>query len=202
MLVASGLALFTWADISVQPEFNVAGVLLVLLSLVLNSAMDNFQEAGLHNVENPVSDTELIIYSYGFGALLLLPWLLGSGELVAAITYLVPRPLLLVQLLVSSVMGFLGAGFILALLRTTTAVTAVIATSCRKGVSLLLSFVIFSKPFTPLYVPGAALVLLGVLLHLCGWRRRPRPQLEPEQPEQLEQLEQPEQEHAPAEPPV
>ena len=42
-------------------------------------------------------------------------------------------------------------------------VVAVIVASARKGTTLLLSFLLFPKPWSPWYAVGGALVLMGVV---------------------------------------
>lgn len=54
----------------------------------------------------------------------------------------------------------------LQLVRTGGAFAAVTVTTCRKAVSIILSFMIFSKPFTFHYVYSGLLVVLGIYLNL------------------------------------
>jgi len=47
-----------------------------------------------------------------------------------------------------SLSGFFGVQAVLALIRTCGALVAVTVTTCRKAVTIVISFLLFSKPFT------------------------------------------------------
>lgn len=47
-----------------------------------------------------------------------------------------------------SITGYLGIQVVLTLVRTTGAFAAVTVTTCRKAITIIISFAFFSKPFT------------------------------------------------------
>lgn len=47
-----------------------------------------------------------------------------------------------------SVTGYLGIQVVLTLVRTTGAFAAVTVTTCRKAITIVISFIFFNKPFT------------------------------------------------------
>lgn len=65
-------------------------------------------------------------------------------------------------------MGYIGLQFILNLVKYSNAVTAVIVTSCRKTITIILSFFIFHKPFQSSYAIGFLLVCSGVIINAIG----------------------------------
>ncbi len=61
---------------------------------------------------------------------------------------------------------------VLALVRHFGAFACVTVTSFRKVLSIVLSFLLFAKPFTAEYVYSGALVLVGIYLNLAAKRLR------------------------------
>merc|ERR1712228_373241 len=59
-----------------------------------------------------------------------------------------------------------GVNVVLALVQSFGALVAVTVTTCRKAVTIVLSFVFFAKPFTSQYVWSGLLVLLGIYLNV------------------------------------
>lgn len=167
-----GLVVFSWGDFVVLPEFHLPGVVLVLLALVANSLQDNTQEQGMRRYG--ASENELLVYSFGFGALWLLPLIVVRGELRAGVLFCWQHPLVFVQILVVGVLSYVGTALILSLLRETSALVTTITTSCRKALSIIASFLLFSKPFSMNYVYGTLLVFSGILINFFArTRRRP-----------------------------
>lgn len=170
LFIFFGLVVFTWGDWAVSPSFNTPGIFLIALALSMNAAQDNFQEKGLHGYG--VSENELVVYSYGIGSLMLLPYLLVSGEFFEGLAFCMANPAAFVQIIVSSLLAYVGIVFVLALSNQTSALVAVITTSCRKALSIIASFVLFDKPFSINYIYGTVLVFTGVFFNFYGKRVR------------------------------
>ena len=64
-----------------------------------------------------------------------------------------------------SVTGYMGIQIVLSLVQSCGAFVAVVVTTCRKAVTIILSFIFFSKPFTSQYLFSGVLVLLGIYLN-------------------------------------
>ncbi|XP_067888558.1 adenosine 3'-phospho 5'-phosphosulfate transporter 2 isoform X2 [Heterodontus francisci] len=65
-----------------------------------------------------------------------------------------------------SLTGYFGISFVLALIKLFGALVAVTVTTGRKAMTIGLSFLFFSKPFTFHYVWSGLLVLLGIFLNI------------------------------------
>jgi adenosine 3'-phospho 5'-phosphosulfate transporter B3 len=61
-----------------------------------------------------------------------------------------------------------GIVFILALLELSDAFTVVFVTSLRKVLTVILSFLVFTKPFSLYYVFGFVIVCGGIILDICS----------------------------------
>ncbi|KAH3745711.1 adenosine 3'-phospho 5'-phosphosulfate transporter 2 [Pelomyxa schiedti] len=163
-LIAIGLTVVTMADINAMPTFNFFGILLISLTLIMNACQDNSQEKGMRDYG--VTENELVVYSFGIGAIMILPWLFLSNELFTALSVIAVKKFVLLEIVVAGLLAYFGTVCVLMLVKRTSALTAVITTSCRKAMSLFLSFLLFSKPFTFPYLAGAAVVFAGVVLNI------------------------------------
>uniref|UniRef100_A0A915Q6I2 Adenosine 3'-phospho 5'-phosphosulfate transporter 2 n=1 Tax=Setaria digitata TaxID=48799 RepID=A0A915Q6I2_9BILA len=70
-----------------------------------------------------------------------------------------------------SISGYLGLNAILSLVRTQGALTAVTVTTARKAITITLSFLFFSKPFTAQYLWGGLLIVIAIYLNLYSKSR-------------------------------
>ncbi|KAG8237805.1 hypothetical protein J437_LFUL002413 [Ladona fulva] len=143
-----GLSLFTLADSMVSPNFNILGVMMISSALVCDAAIGNVQEKYMKIYKAP--NTEVVLYSYaiGFMYLFIHPWETYGYGLLFSIT------------------GYLGLQVVLTLVRTCGALAAVTVTTCRKAVTIIISFAFFQKPFTFQYLWSGLLVILGIYLNV------------------------------------
>ncbi|VDK31923.1 unnamed protein product [Anisakis simplex] len=68
-------------------------------------------------------------------------------------------------------MGYLGVNVVLSLVRTSGALLAVTVTTVRKAITIVVSFVMFAKPFTSAYLWGGSIVMLSIYLNLYNKNR-------------------------------
>ena len=160
-----GLIFFTLADVSLDPSFDPAGVLLVSLALGADAVIGNVQEKTMKS--HGSSGAEMVLYSYGVGSLYLLAGLVVKGDLFDALAFCAAHPTPTYGYAFAfSIAGYLGVNFVLALVKSFGALVAVTVTTCRKAATIILSFVFFAKPFTGQYVWSGALVLVGIYLNV------------------------------------
>jgi adenosine 3'-phospho 5'-phosphosulfate transporter B3 len=163
-LLAVGLVVFTLGDISLKADFHPVGILLVIFSLVMNSVEGNMQEKGLSHYK--ASENEMVVWVYGFGALQILPFLLWNGELVDGFMFCKDNLYVLAQIVAHSLLGYFGIMFVLGLVRISSALTTVIVTSCRKALTVIFSFLLFTKPLSVYHVLGFLVFFSGVALNV------------------------------------
>ncbi|XP_067107909.1 adenosine 3'-phospho 5'-phosphosulfate transporter 2 isoform X2 [Osmerus mordax] len=165
-----GLIWFTLADSTVAPNFNVTGVMLISLALCADAAIGNVQEKAmkLHNGSN----SEMVLYSYSIGFVYILTGLLCVGGLSPAMAFCSQNLLKTYgYAFFFSLTGYFGISFVLALIKLFGALVAVTVTTGRKAMTIILSFMFFSKPFTFQYVWGGLLVVFGIFLNLYSKNR-------------------------------
>ncbi|XP_075215801.1 adenosine 3'-phospho 5'-phosphosulfate transporter 2-like isoform X1 [Lycorma delicatula] len=67
-----------------------------------------------------------------------------------------------------SLSGYLGIQIVLTLVRICGALGAVTITTCRKAITIVLSFLFFAKPFTFQYVWSGLLIVLAIYLNILS----------------------------------
>uniref|UniRef100_A0A1B6CZP9 Adenosine 3'-phospho 5'-phosphosulfate transporter 2 n=1 Tax=Clastoptera arizonana TaxID=38151 RepID=A0A1B6CZP9_9HEMI len=166
MCLSIGLTLFTLADSMVSPNFNMIGVLMISCALLCDAVIGNVQEKFMKSYG--ASNTEVVLYSYGIGFAYLLLVMLSTGGLFKGIEFCSQMPVVYGYALLFSLSGYLGIHIVLTLVTTCGALVAVTVTTCRKAVTIILSFMFFSKPFTIQYVWSGMLIILGIYLNVLS----------------------------------
>lgn len=171
VLMTAGLVSFTMVDITVQPFFTAWGVILVSMALCCDGALGNFQELAMRKLK--CSNTELLFYPYFLGFCFLLCGLVLTGRVVPSVIHFNEHPFQTYGYgFVFSLCGYFGVHFVLCLVQSHGALTAVTVTTFRKAVTMMISFSMFEKRFSMGYVWSGLLVLLGLYLSLYNKNRK------------------------------
>ncbi|CAF2710595.1 unnamed protein product [Rotaria sp. Silwood2] len=166
-----GLIFFTLADSQVQPEFDLLGVWLVCCALVADAVIGNVQEKALK--EYKPSNSEMILFSYSIGAVYLLIYDVIFGSLKEAFWLWWTYPIRsYVFTMMYSFAGYLGVNCVLNLVRHFGALIAVTVTTFRKTITIILSFIAFTKPFTFQYLWSGVIVAFGIYLNAHGQNQK------------------------------
>ncbi|CAI9725572.1 3' [Octopus vulgaris] len=160
-----GLALFTIADSTVSPNFNVYGIFIILLALCADAVIGNVQEKVLKKFN--CSNIEMVLYSCSIGFLYILVGLVVTGNLLPAVHFCSEHPTVTYGYsFIFSIAGYLGLISVLTLVKSFGALVAVTVTTCRKALTIVLSFIFFTKPFTIHYLWSGLIVVLGILMNI------------------------------------
>lgn len=166
-----GLIFFTLADSKVSPKFSTYGVIIISLALVFDAVIGNVQELAMKKHKAP--NSEVVFYSYGIGFLYLFVFMLLTGSFVSGFKFGWEHPKVTYGFsFLLSLTGYLGIQIVLTLVRTTGATTAVTVTTTRKAMSIAVSFIFFTKPFTWQYVWSGMIIVLGIYLNLYSKRSK------------------------------
>ncbi|XP_029821904.2 adenosine 3'-phospho 5'-phosphosulfate transporter 2 [Ixodes scapularis] len=167
VLMSVGLSAFILTDTQISPTFSRLGVLYITGAFLMDACIGNVQEKAMK--EHSTSNIEIVFFSYSMGVGLLLVLLLCSGELIAAFQFCSMHPMETYGYgTVFAIAGYFGVQFVLTLINMTGAFVTVTVTTFRKAVSIILSFMLFAKPFSFQYVWSGLMVLLGIYLHTYG----------------------------------
>ena len=161
-MLCLGVAAFTLVDSKVSPKFDVTGIVLLSIAVVGDAFTVNLQEKILRHLQ--CSKEQMMFASNLMAAGWVLLLICGTGELGKAISVLVLHFEIAGFLFLQALAQYMSVSFYLALIQRFGGVVAVCVTSCRKVLTIVLSFVAFSKPFSWHYLAPGALVMVGISL--------------------------------------
>jgi len=144
-------------------------VALISLALLADACIGNVQENAMKKLK--ASNAEIIFYSYLMGSAYLFLGLVLTNQFIEPMRFVMERPTLLVRIFVFAFSGYIGLQFVLALVRIFGAFIAVTVTTCRKALSIIVSFMFFTKPFTIQYVWSGMIVVFGIFLNVYSKNR-------------------------------
>nr|AEE61957.1 unknown [Dendroctonus ponderosae] len=140
---------------------------MISLALLCDAIIGNVQEKNMKSYGAP--NAEVVLYSYAMGFVYIFVVMLLTGDFAAGVQFFGQQPYVTYgYAFIFSVTGYLGIQVVLTLVRTTGAFAAVTVTTMRKAVTIVISFVFFSKPFTLQYFWSGAIVVLGIYLNLIS----------------------------------
>lgn len=175
--ICAGLVLFAVADYSLDPLLlNPTGIVLVSGSVVADAILPNAQE---HLFKEGSSRLEVTVYSNLFSFLGMTIVTLGNGSLPQFVRGIAGDSTLALYFGVYTVLSYISISCYMTLVKRFGGVTAVVLTTARKAMTLVLSFLLFPKGFSWMYVHGSLLVLGAVMTaSICKklGNRKPAPQ--------------------------
>eukprot|EP00050_Salpingoeca_kvevrii_P021775 m.115394 g.115394 ORF g.115394 m.115394 type:complete len:176 (-) comp9474_c0_seq10:50-577(-) len=171
------------ADVETSAEYSAKGILFISFALAADAVIGNYQEKTMKKFN--CSNTEMVYFSYSIGFVYTFLVCVLNGELDGGMNVVRSAPMsqTLTPIVSFSFAGYLGISFVLNLVKTFGALTAVTVTNCRKIVTMIVSFMAYPKPFSYQYLLGGLLVLIGIGLNVYSKNRGQRIFL-PQQPRQ------------------
>lgn len=164
IVMCVGLTMFTLADSSTSPNFDLIGVLVISLALLCDAIIGNVQEKAMKQYQ--ASNNEVVFYSYAIACVYLVCITGFSGILVDGFAYCAETPVEMYRnIFLLSLSGYMGLQAVLTLVRICGATVAVTVTTMRKALSIIISFLLFSKPFVFQYVWSGSLVVLAIYIN-------------------------------------
>jgi solute carrier family 35 (adenosine 3'-phospho 5'-phosphosulfate transporter), member B3 len=161
LAVCAGLIFFAAADWSLTPTFHPIGLIFVSLSVCADAILPNAQE-GLFRIGS--SRVEVTYYTNVFTLVAMTVMTLLSGDLLGLISLARNNNKLQAYMCIYTFIAFIAISLHMSVVKKFGGVAAVVLATGRKGLTLVLSFVLFPKAFSWFYVVGAALVLGGLLI--------------------------------------
>ncbi|KAF9668896.1 hypothetical protein SADUNF_Sadunf14G0051200 [Salix dunnii] len=165
LLLVVGLILFTLADAQTSPNFSIIGVVMISGALIMDAFLGNFQEA-IFTLNPETTQMEMLFCSSVVGLPFLIPPMVLTGELFKAWNSCSQHPYVYLVLVFEAMATFIGQVSVLSLIALFGAATTAMVTTARKAVTLLLSYLIFTKPLTEQHGTGLLLIAMGITLKL------------------------------------
>jgi adenosine 3'-phospho 5'-phosphosulfate transporter B3 len=157
-----GIILFTLGDVASMPSFSPIGIVLITAALCIDAITSNFEERVFFRVKTPSSHSEVLFFASLFGSIWSFASCYLTGELGPAIAHSVANPSVVPSILSFSVLGYASVSFILGMIKFFGATEAEIVKSCRKVLSIVISFVLFPKALNWKYIAGFVVVVASI----------------------------------------
>lgn len=164
-LLVLGLVTFTLADAQTSPNFSIMGVVMVVGALVLDASVGNLQEV-IFTLNPATTQLEMLFCSTAVGLPFLIPPMLITGEFFRAWSNCFQNPYIYLVLIFEACATFIGQLSVLCLIALFGAATTAMVTTARKAVTLLLSYIIFTKPLLGQHCTGLLLITMGIVLKM------------------------------------
>ena len=161
LAVCAGLILFAAADWQLTPSFHPIGLAFVSLSVCADAILPNAQER-LFKLGS--SRLEVIFFTNIFTLIAMTVTTLLSGDLLGLIDFAKGNQKLLGYMVVYTFIAYIAISLHMSVIKRFGGVAAVVLATGRKGMTLILSFILFPKSFSWFYVMGALLVLGGLMV--------------------------------------
>uniref|UniRef100_A0A453J7B1 Adenosine 3'-phospho 5'-phosphosulfate transporter 2 n=1 Tax=Aegilops tauschii subsp. strangulata TaxID=200361 RepID=A0A453J7B1_AEGTS len=165
VMLVIGLILFTLADAQTSPNFSMIGVAMVSSALIMDAFLGNLQEA-IFKMNPDTTQMEMLFCSTVVGLPFLAVPMVLTGELTTAWSACSQHLYVYAVLVFEAMATFVGQVSVLSLIALFGAATTAMVTTARKAVTLLLSYLIFTKPMTEQHVTGLLLITMGIVLRL------------------------------------
>eukprot|EP00471_Norrisiella_sphaerica_P008561 CAMPEP_0184503514 /NCGR_PEP_ID=MMETSP0113_2-20130426/51934_1 /TAXON_ID=91329 /ORGANISM="Norrisiella sphaerica, Strain BC52" /LENGTH=296 /DNA_ID=CAMNT_0026893023 /DNA_START=611 /DNA_END=1501 /DNA_ORIENTATION=- len=151
-----------------EEQSTYHGIFLLIVAISCDALVPNIQERVLSGMR--VRAVDMIMWTNMLSGVGTFLYTLVSGELLAALALFAVNPMVLFWLVCQAICGYCGLRCYLFIVRECGAVSAVVATSFRKVATIVLSFLLFSKPFTRGHFLALLLLQAGVWLTIVSRR--------------------------------
>lgn len=155
----AGLVMFAAADWELSPSFHPIGLALVSLSVCADAVLPNAQE-GLFKLGS--SRLEVTLYTNIFTLGIMTLTTAMSGDLVGCLQKMMVNRRLATYFAIYTFIAYIAISFHMNVVKRYGGVSAVVVATGRKGMTLIVSFLLFPKVFSWLYPFGSVLVLGGL----------------------------------------
>jgi solute carrier family 35 (adenosine 3'-phospho 5'-phosphosulfate transporter), member B3 len=206
--VCLGLVLFAAADWNLTPTFHPIGLAFVSLSVCADAVLPNAQERLFRLGSSRLEVTckcvmrapsipfaislprkltvdsffsFLLVFTNIFTLIAMTITTLLSGDLLGMVAFAQTNSHLCHYILVYTFVAYIAISVHMNVVRRFGGVAAVLLATGRKGMTLVLSFILFPKAFSWYYVMGAILVLGGLLLSSLAKMKSRKKQQIPQQ---------------------
>uniref|UniRef100_A0A914PF26 Adenosine 3'-phospho 5'-phosphosulfate transporter 2 n=1 Tax=Panagrolaimus davidi TaxID=227884 RepID=A0A914PF26_9BILA len=138
---------------------------MISVALIADAIIGNVQEKSMKHYG--AQNNEVVLFSYSIGCIYIFAILFITGELSDGFEFYLSDPWQIYGYsIIFSLLGYAGINVVLTLIRISGALTTVTVTTARKAVTIIISFLLFSKPFTFIYVLAGLFVLAAIYMNL------------------------------------
>ena len=167
LLIVFGLIGISMSDKKSNNKFDTIGVLLSVASLMFDAVASNLQEKALDTYG--ASQTEVISVMYFIGMVMLLTLAIVTGQFYRGVSQCFQHPDMIAYLSLFGFLGSIGVQFVYLIMKAFGSLVTVMVTSCRKAMTVSLSFILFpDKKFTKYHFFSIIMIASGIALNYYG----------------------------------
>lgn len=167
--MSMGMAMFAFADFNVSDSTSPYGLFLVTVSVFADSMLPNLQ---VQVLATGASRAEVTFFTNCLCFIMMTGSFSLSGDLQGALTYAASDVWGFSLMLLYTGIAYMAVTCHMILVEELGPVAAVIVGNARKALTIILSFVLFPKPFSVLYMTGVVLVFGSVILNVVLKEKR------------------------------
>lgn len=160
-LLTAGVVVFTLGDAKGRAFFNPVGIAFIVAGSLSDAMAANYEEKVFFS-RMGCSASEVVLYSSALGSVWALLAEAFTGELLPALRHSWDHLEAVPLMLFASVFGYIAQSGVLLLIKHFGATAAEIVKSCRKVTTILISFMVYGKPWNGYHVAGTLLFVNSV----------------------------------------
>jgi len=154
-VISLGMVLFAAADFQVYPNFDIIGIILVSISVIADAFLPNFQERVF---DHGSSRIEVTYYTNILCLMAMTVTFTASGDLQEAFGYALANPNAIILMTIYTFLAYIAITFHMALVKEFGGIVTVLVGNLRKAITICISFWLFPKPGSILYIFGGIMV--------------------------------------------
>jgi adenosine 3'-phospho 5'-phosphosulfate transporter B3 len=169
LFLVCGLILLSISNLE-SITFNLTGILLLSSALFADSLLSNMQEKFM--ITHNISSNQIMFGSQSIAAIILFVISLTYGTLMPGLLFFTTHLMSTFMVALTCLLGYFGCYLVLVFMKQYGAFITVTTTSCRKCMSVLVSFLLFPKPLSLRFALAIVLVFLGVAVNIYSKHRK------------------------------
>jgi len=170
-ILVSGILAFALGDVRETPKFDMRGVVLILVGVVADAITSNFEERQFFR-STSASHAEVMCFASLFGLGVSGVLLYSSGEMKEGLEHAAKHPEVFLYTSISALAGYWSVVFILLIIKHFDATIAEVVKSVRKVLSIIFSFMLYTKPLNSMHVLGGGLFLVSLMITINDKKKR------------------------------
>ena len=154
-VISLGMVLFAAADFQVYPKFDFIGIILVSISVIADAFLPNFQERVF---DHGSSRIEVTYFTNILCLTAMTVTFTASGDLQEGFGYALANPTVIILMTIYTFLAYIAITFHMTLVKEFGGIITVLVGNTRKAITIVISFWLFPKPGSILYIFGGIMV--------------------------------------------